>query len=111
MCSIERNCDFSESMTGLRSDPLEVLPWSTKRCPAAMAKQYKLANRASIYRHAHAVGLFPQRERNVKAALEKIIERAGDVEVNPTARYRFSRSREMGAKIVRGSTIPSRRER
>jgi hypothetical protein len=55
------------------------------RSAVATAKHYKLANRASVYRHAHATGLFPKRERNVKAALEKIIEKAGDVEVNATA--------------------------
>jgi hypothetical protein len=38
-----------------------------------------------VYRHAHALGLFPKRQRNVRAALEKIIERAGEVEVNATA--------------------------
>ncbi len=52
---------------------------------AAIAKQYKLANRASVYRHAHALGLFSKRQCNVRAALEKIIERAGEVEVNATA--------------------------
>ena len=55
------------------------------RSPASIAKQYKLKNRASVYRHAHALGLFPKRQRNVRAALEKIIERAGEVEVNATA--------------------------
>jgi len=55
------------------------------RSPVAIAKQYKLANRATVYRHAHALGLFPKRQRNVRAALEKIIERAGEVEVNATA--------------------------
>jgi hypothetical protein len=53
--------------------------------PAAIAKHYKLANRTSVYRHAHALGLFPKRQRNVRAALEKIIERAGEVEVNAAA--------------------------
>jgi hypothetical protein len=51
------------------------------RSPVAIAKQYKLANR----RHAHALGLFPKRQRNVRAVLEKMIERAGEVEVNATA--------------------------
>ena len=55
------------------------------RSPASIAKQYKLKNRASVYRHAHALGLFPSRQRNVRAALEKIIERAGEVEVTATA--------------------------
>jgi hypothetical protein len=55
------------------------------RSPEAIAKSYKLANRASVYRHAHAYGLFSKRQRNVRAALEKIIERAGEVEVNAAA--------------------------
>lgn len=53
------------------------------RSPAAIAKQYELGNRATVYRHAHALGLFPKRQRNVRAALERIIEKAGEVE--PTA--------------------------
>jgi hypothetical protein len=53
--------------------------------PATIAKHYKLANRASIYRHAHALNLFPKRQRNVRAALEKIIESAGEVEVTAPA--------------------------
>jgi len=38
-----------------------------------------------VYRHAHATGLFAKRQRNVRAALEKIIERAGEVEVTAPA--------------------------
>src|SRR6266478_3635163 len=53
--------------------------------PAAITKQYGLRNRASVYRHAHALGLFPKRQRNVRAALEKIIERAGEVDVTAPA--------------------------
>ena|SRR5689334_20268615 len=53
--------------------------------PATIAKHYKLANRASVYRHAHALNLFPKRQRNVRAALEKIIERAGEVDVTAPA--------------------------
>jgi hypothetical protein len=45
----------------------------------------KVANRASVYRHAHAFGLFLKRQRNVRAALEKIIERAGEVDVTAPA--------------------------
>jgi len=55
------------------------------RSPASIAKQYKLANRASVYRHAHAFGLFLKRQRNVRAALEKIIERVGEVDVTAPA--------------------------
>ncbi len=46
------------------------------RSPAAITKHYGLRNRSSVYRRAHAIGLFPKRQRNVRAALEKIIERA-----------------------------------
>jgi hypothetical protein len=51
----------------------------------AIARDYSLADRASVYRHAHAFGLFVKRQRNIRAALEKIIERAGDVEVTSAA--------------------------
>src|SRR5215472_182591 len=60
----------------------EFINW---RSPAAIAKAYGLRNRASVYRHAHALGLFANRQRNIRAALEKIIERAGEVEVNAGA--------------------------
>ncbi len=55
------------------------------RSPARIAKEYRLADRSSIYRHAHALGLFEKRRRNIRAALEKIIEQAGDVQVNASA--------------------------
>ena len=60
----------------------EFIAW---RSPAALAQQYGLGDRASIYRHAHALGLFAKRQRNVRAALERIIEKAGDVEVTASA--------------------------
>jgi len=60
----------------------EFVDW---RSPASIAKQYGLRNRASVYRHAHAFGLFAKRQRNVRAALEKIIERAGEVDVTAAA--------------------------
>lgn len=53
--------------------------------PATIAQQYGLADRASVYRHAHALQLFPKRQQNVRAALERIIERVGDVEVTASA--------------------------
>jgi len=55
------------------------------KSPAAIAQEYGLADRTSVYRHAHALGLFPKRQRNVRAALEKIIERAGEVDVTAPA--------------------------
>jgi hypothetical protein len=39
-------------------------------------------SRDAIYRHAHALALFPKRGRNLRSALEQIIEKAGDVEAN-----------------------------
>jgi hypothetical protein len=57
------------------------LNWTSTSC---MGKQYGLS-RDSIYRHANALGLIDKRRRNVRAALEKIIEKAGDVEVSAAA--------------------------
>ena len=55
------------------------------KSPALIADDYGLSNRASVYRHAHAFGLFEKRRRNVRAALERIIEKAGEVEVTSSA--------------------------
>jgi len=41
------------------------------RSPAAIADEYGLADRSSVYRHANALGLFPKRQRNIRAALER----------------------------------------
>jgi hypothetical protein len=53
--------------------------------PAKLAEQYGLADRTTVYRHAHALGLFEKRKRNVRAALERIIEKSGEVEVTASA--------------------------
>jgi len=55
------------------------------RSPAAIADEFGLADRASVYRHAHAFGLFQKRQRNIRAALERIIEKAGEVDVTASA--------------------------
>jgi hypothetical protein len=55
------------------------------RSPAVTAKHYELGHRATVYRHAHALGLFSKRQRNVRAALERIIEKAGEVDVSASA--------------------------
>jgi hypothetical protein len=55
------------------------------RSPAAIAEEYGPPDRASVYRHAHALGLFPKRQRNIRAALERIIEKAGEVDVTASA--------------------------
>lgn len=55
------------------------------RSPAAIAEEYGLADRSSVYRHANALGLFEKRKRNIRAALERIIEKAGEVDVTASA--------------------------
>jgi hypothetical protein len=57
------------------------LTWSS---PAWIAKKYGIS-RDSVYRHAHALLLMDKRRRNLHSALERIIEKAGDVEVSATA--------------------------
>ncbi len=42
-------------------------------------------SRDSIYRHAHALGLFPKRQRNIRKALERMIEQVETVEVTAPA--------------------------
>ena len=55
------------------------------RSPAAIAEEFGLSDRASVYRHAHALGLFQKRERNLRAALGRIIEKADEVDVTASA--------------------------
>jgi hypothetical protein len=55
------------------------------RSPAEIARKYRLSDRGTVYRHAHVFGLFAKRCRNVRAALEHIIERAGSVEVSASS--------------------------
>ena len=55
------------------------------RSPAAIAEEYGLADRSSVYRHANALGLLQKRQRNIRAALERIIEKAGEVDVTASA--------------------------
>ena len=60
---------------------LEFVSWTS---PALIATAYKLS-RDAVYRHARAMNLFHKRQNNVRAALEKIIEQAAQVEVNASA--------------------------
>ena len=55
------------------------------KSPAVIAEEYALPNRASVYRHARAFNLTAKRGRNVRAALEQIIEKVGDVDVTSAA--------------------------
>jgi hypothetical protein len=56
----------------------------TWKSPDKIAETFGIC-RDSIYRHARAFDLLEPRRRNVRFALERIIERAGDVEVNANA--------------------------
>jgi hypothetical protein len=51
----------------------------TWKSPTPIVKQYGLADRTSIYRHAHALGLFAKRSRNVRmrsmAAVKSLFSR------------------------------------
>jgi len=53
--------------------------------PAKIARDFGLADRSSVYRHAHAMNIFPKRRRNLRTALERLIEQAGDVEASASA--------------------------
>ena len=69
---------------GLRTSPRndierEFLSWGS---PAKIAADYGLANRAAIYRHAHAMKLYQKRIRNICGALERLIEKVETVPVN-----------------------------
>ena len=58
--------------------------WTCWGNTSRLAKEYGLS-RDSLYRHAHTVGLFGKRQRNIRAALERIIERSEDVDVTASA--------------------------
>lgn len=55
------------------------------RSPASIAEEFGLTDRASVYRHAHALGPSSKRQKNLRAALERIIEKAGEVDVTASA--------------------------
>src|ERR1700722_17747501 len=51
---------------------------------ARLAEKYSLGL-DSIYRHARALGLMGKRRHNLRHALERLIEKVGEVEVNAAA--------------------------
>lgn len=58
--------------------------WTDWGNTSRIAEEYGLS-RDSLYRHAHALGLFAKRQRNIRKALEHMIERAESVEVTAAA--------------------------
>jgi hypothetical protein len=77
----KRNCSICRHQQRNEIEA-EFVAWHS---PTVLAQQYGLADRSSVYRHAHAFGLFAKRQRNVRAALERIIEKAGEVEVTASS--------------------------
>jgi hypothetical protein len=79
------------------------------RSPAKIAKDYRLSDRSSVYRHAQALNLFSKRQRNVRAALEKIIERAGEVDVTAAsivaAVQAYAKINAQGLWVDRSETV------
>jgi len=72
----ERDCKLCHHQ---RREEIE-RAWTSWGDTTEIAKHYSLT-RDSIYRHAHALGLFQKRRQNIRAALEQIIEKAAKVEV------------------------------
>src|SRR5215469_16413336 len=60
----------------------EFVSWKS---PSQIAKDWGLRDRTTLYRHGWATGLMQKRRRNVRVALESIIERGTDVEVSASA--------------------------
>jgi hypothetical protein len=48
------------------------------RSPEKLAADFGIADHSSIYRHVHATGLYVRRQLSVRAALERIMERADE---------------------------------
>jgi hypothetical protein len=58
--------------------------WTNWESASSLAREYKLTH-SSILRHMLAFGLRDKRGRNLRIALEKIIEQAGSVQVTASA--------------------------
>ncbi|MGH9709270.1 MAG: hypothetical protein ACRD37_01830 [Candidatus Acidiferrales bacterium] len=50
--------------------------------PMSIYTRFMLRDRSTIYDHAHATGLFAKRRRNMRCALERIIERADERDIS-----------------------------
>jgi hypothetical protein len=60
--------------------------------PDFITTEFELPDWSTLYRHAHATGLFAQRRRNVRFALENIIERSVEVEITAAGLVRAIRA-------------------
>ncbi|MGH9729132.1 MAG: hypothetical protein ACRD4V_11160 [Candidatus Acidiferrales bacterium] len=62
------------------------------RSPWDLVNHYHLRSLTTIYRHAHATGLFGRRRLNLRFALERMVERVGEVPVTASAILRSVRA-------------------
>lgn len=83
----------------------EFVNWAN---PTRIAADYSLS-RDSIYRHASAAGLMVKRQQNIRRALERIIEQAGEVDVNAnavvSAIQAYSKINAQGQWVDRSETV------
>src|SRR5690348_1921070 len=62
------------------------------RNPGDLVKGYRFRGLSTIYRHAHATGLFAKRRLNLHFAMERIVERVNEVPVTATSVIRAARA-------------------
>jgi|SRR5579885_660000 hypothetical protein len=100
MCGICRHEDRAEI-------DQDFLHWKN---PTLICRERGIADRSTIYRHAHATGLFERRRRNVRVVLEKLLERVSEVvEINGSvivqAATALARINGAGQLIERRETV------
>jgi hypothetical protein len=80
-------------------------------CISSITTEYHLPGRAALYRHAHAVGLFARRNRGLRGALARIIEKASEAEPDALTIVRavelFARINDHGEWIAPASSVTS----
>jgi hypothetical protein len=67
----------------------EFLHW---RSPYDISADYEIENHSSIYRHAHAFGLFARRRCNLRSAVERMIERGERAKITANTLLRAIRT-------------------
>jgi len=85
---------------------LEFLSW---RSPGDIANDHGIADRSSIYRHAHATGIFRRRRQTIRLALEPLLEQACIVSVTASsiisAARLYAQMSDTGELIPRTKTV------
>jgi hypothetical protein len=77
----EANCKVCQHAERIAIEA-EFVSWKS---PSQIAEDWQLRDRTTLYRHAWATGLMERRRRNIRVALESIIEQASAVEVTAGA--------------------------